>query len=85
MKYETYVEYRDKAKTNDHKIAVETGISKSTFSGWKDGLYTPKFDKQEKIAKVLNIPMDKLIAPDSTRNSRKAKTEAVKGTKEGGA
>ena len=55
MKYETYVEYRDKANTYDSKIAEQTGIPKSTFSGWKDGLFTPKFDKQEKIAKVLNI------------------------------
>ena len=52
MKYETYVEYRDKANTYDSQIAKQTGIPKSTFTGWKDGLFTPKFDKQEKIAKV---------------------------------
>lgn len=85
MKYETYVEYRDKANTYDSQIAKQTGIPKSTFTGWKDGLFTPKFDKQEKIAKVLNIPFDKLFAPDSTKAERKAKTEEAKGTKEGGA
>lgn len=85
MKYETYVEYRDKANTYDSKIAKETGIPKSTFTGWKDGMFTPKFDKQEKIAKVLNIPFDKLFAPDSTKAERRKKTEETKGKKEGGA
>lgn len=85
MKYETYVEYRDKANTYDSKIAKETGIPKSTFTGWKDGLFTPKFDKQEKIAKILNIPLEKLFEADSSKRERRSKTEETKGTKEGGA
>lgn len=85
MKYETYVKYRDKAKTNDHKIAKATHIPKSTFSGWKDGAFTPKAEKQLAIAKHLNIPMELVLEPDSTRDKRRLKTEEVKGNKEGGA
>lgn len=71
MKYETYVEYRDKLGETDHTISVNTRIPKSTFSEWKRGKYTPKLEKQKLIAEKLNIPDSLLLEPDETRDERR--------------
>lgn len=71
MKYETYVEYRDKAGYTDHTISVKTEIPKSTFSEWHRGKYTPKTEKLLKIAKVLKIPNSKVLEPDETKEERR--------------
>lgn len=46
-------------KTSD--IAKATGIHPSTFSDWKKGKSSPKFDKLEKIASFFNVSTDYLI------------------------
>lgn len=71
MKYETYVAYRDKKGKKDHHMSKECGIPKSTFSGWKQGAYTPKPDKLLKIAMVLDIPTALILEPDSTKETRR--------------
>lgn len=71
MKYETYVEYRDRKGMVDHKIAKECGIPKSTFSAWKRGLYTPKLDKQVRIAELLGIPTSEVLVIDDKEMRRK--------------
>ena len=71
MKYETYVEYRDKLGETDHTISVKTRIPKSTFSEWKRGKYTPKTEKMLKIATQLKIPKSKVLEPDDTRDERR--------------
>lgn len=78
MKYETYVEYRDKKGLIDHNIARELGIPKSTFSGWKHGAYTPKTDKLIKIAKMLDIPSKCILEPDVTKEQRRKEHEKDK-------
>ena len=70
MKYETYVEYRDRKGMKDHHISQKCKIPKSTFSGWKHGEYTPKAEKLVKIAKVLNIPNRLVLEPDETKDER---------------
>ena len=37
-----------------------TGISSSTFTDWKAGRYTPKFEKMKKIADFLDVPVEAL-------------------------
>lgn len=73
MKYETYVDYRDKKGMRDHQISKICGIPKSTFSGWKHGAFTPKQDKMLKIAYVLDIPKSFVLEPDSTKEERRKK------------
>lgn len=73
MKYETYVDYRDRKNLKDHHISKMCEIPKSTFSGWKHGLYTPKIEKLLKIAKVLNVPKKLVFEPDDTKQERRAK------------
>lgn len=39
------------------EVAKITEISPSTFSDWKNGKYTPKIDKIQKIAEFFNVPI----------------------------
>ena len=48
--YERYRYIRDSHNAKDSDVAKNTGITKSTFSEWKRGRYTPKQDKLQKIA-----------------------------------
>lgn len=62
MTYEKYVQFRDKRKLTDAEVARAAGLSYGTMSGWKRGEYTPKIDKQLRIAEVVGIPAAVVIA-----------------------
>ena len=47
--YERYCEIRNKLSYKDSDVAKGTSITKSTFSDWKAGRYTPKQEKMQKI------------------------------------
>ena len=55
--YKKYVELRDTKGDTDYKVAVDTGITKSTFSDWKNGRSKPKFDKLLILAKYFEVPV----------------------------
>lgn len=56
--YKKYVELRDAKGVTDYKVAVDTGITKSTFSDWKNGRSKPKFDKLLILAKYFEVPVE---------------------------
>ena len=58
--YEIYCKVRDRLGLKDADIAREAGITKSTFSDWKNGRSCPKDEKLRKIAKVLGVTVDYL-------------------------
>lgn len=74
--YRNYSEIRDKLGYTDYKIAKETGIGTATLSNWKNGKYTPKQDKLQKIADFLNVSLDYLVnGQEADENSLTAKDE----------
>ena len=58
--YEIYCRLRDEAGYKDADVARETGITKSTFSDWKNGRSCPKDEKLRKIAKLFGVSADYL-------------------------
>lgn len=40
-----------------YKVAKDTGIGRSTFSQWKNGVYEPKRDKSQKLADYFDVPI----------------------------
>lgn len=56
--YGKYVELRDKKGVTDYRVSVETGITKSTFTDWKNGRSKPKFDKLLILAKYFDVPVE---------------------------
>lgn len=59
--YERYKYIRDSHNAKDSDVAKNTGITKSTFSEWKKGSYTPKQDKLQKIADYFEVTVDYLM------------------------
>ena len=59
--YEIYCKVRDRLGLKDADIAREAGITKSTFSDWKNGRSCPKDEKLRKIAKVLGVSVEYLV------------------------
>lgn len=43
-----------------YKVSKETGVSQATLTSWKNGSYTPKYDKLKKIADYLNVDISEL-------------------------
>lgn len=61
MMYERYCKIRDEKGMKDSLVAKQTGITKSTFSDWKNGRSTPKREKLAKIAECLGVSLDYLV------------------------
>ena len=58
--YERYCELIDSLGYRDSDVAKGTGITKSTFSDWKNGRSIPKDEKLKKIALFLDTSVDYL-------------------------
>ena len=58
--YEIYCKLRDDRGVKDADVVKETGITKSTFSDWKNGRSKPKNDKLQKIADYFGVTLDYL-------------------------
>lgn len=59
--YERYCEIRNQKGLKDADVARLSGITKSTFSDWKKGLYQPKREKLVKIADALRVSLEYLM------------------------
>lgn len=58
--YEIYCKLRDEKGVKDADVAKATGITKSTFSDWKNGRSKPKDEKLLKIAEYFDVTLDYL-------------------------
>lgn len=56
--YKKYAELRDRARLTDYRVSKDTGISTATLSSWKNGNYSPKFDKLLTLAKYFGVPVE---------------------------
>ncbi len=59
-----YAVFEDLCKKNNVRpsdVSRATGISTATLTSWKQGKYTPKQDKLQKIADFFNVSLDFLM------------------------
>ncbi len=56
--YEKYIELRDKKKVTDYRVSMDTGITKSTFTDWKNGRSQPKVDKLKILANYFGVSIE---------------------------
>ena len=59
--YEKYVFLRDKKGVTDYRVAIDTGITKSTFSDWKNGRSVPKIEKLMILANYFGVSIDYFV------------------------
>ncbi|MBD2861637.1 helix-turn-helix domain-containing protein [Paenibacillus oceani] len=56
--YEKFEQLLKEQNVTPYRVAKETGITTATFTSWKQGKYTPKQDKLQKIADYFGKPLD---------------------------
>lgn len=59
--YEKYIELRDKKGVTDYRVAIDTGIPKSTFTDWKTGRSNPKVEKLKILADYFGVSIEYFI------------------------
>ena len=59
--YEIFEQLLSKYGVTASKVAKETGITTATLSNWKQGKYTPKQDKLQKIADYFGVSLEYLM------------------------
>ncbi|OMD31336.1 helix-turn-helix domain-containing protein [Paenibacillus odorifer] len=62
--YEIFEELLKKHNVTPYRVAKETGITTATFTSWKQGKYTPKQDKLQKIADYFGVKIDYLMGTE---------------------
>ena len=66
--YEKYRQLRDQMGIKDAVVARETGITRSTFTEWKNGRSTPKPEKLKKIAAFFGVSVSEFFDDNPQRN-----------------
>lgn len=78
--YEEYCKIRDSKGLRDGDVAKIAGIQASTFSEWKKGKCTPKYEKMSKIAEALGMDYFEFVGPVgkfSSLNPKKAQKREI--------
>ena len=57
MYYENFDQLCHANNVKPGRVSRETGISTATLTSWKQGKYTPKQDKLQKIADFFGVPL----------------------------
>lgn len=55
--YEKFQKICEERNTTPYQVSVATGVATSTLTMWKQGKYTPKIDKIQKIADHFGVPI----------------------------
>lgn len=55
--YEKFQKVCEECNTTPYQVSVATGVATSTLTMWKQGKYTPKIDKIQKIADHFGVPI----------------------------
>lgn len=56
--YEKYVSLRNEKQITDYKVSIDTGITKSTFTDWKNGRSNPKLEKLKILADYFDVSIE---------------------------
>lgn len=63
--YEYFQTLLEKYNVTAYRVAQETGVTTATLTNWKNGKYTPKPDKLQKIADYFGVPLSYLLTGKS--------------------
>lgn len=68
-RYERFMDLCEKKGVTAYKVAKETGLTTATLSNWKNGRYTPKAEKMQKIADFFGVSFDYLMTGKTEQES----------------
>ena len=67
--YEKFEKLLIKNDVSVYKVSKLTGISSVTFTDWKQGKYTPKIDKLQRVASYFCVPITYFIDDERSENN----------------
>ncbi|MGN7760491.1 helix-turn-helix transcriptional regulator [Paenibacillus sp. 22594] len=66
--YEIFEKLLEQHGVTPYRVAKETGITTTTFTSWKQGKYTPKREKLQKVADYFGVTVDYLMGVSEEKN-----------------
>lgn len=66
--YKNFAALLEKNNKTAYQVAKDTGISTSTFSNWKKGLYNPKVDKLKILADYFGVNIEYFLDDSATQS-----------------
>lgn len=66
--YERFELLLKEYNVTSYKVAKETNVARSTLTNWKQGNYTPKMEKIQRIASYFHVSAEWLLGYDVPRN-----------------
>ncbi len=54
-----------------YRVAKETGVTTATLTSWKQGKYTPKPEKMQKIADYFGVSVEYLMTGEEKEDGKK--------------
>ncbi len=67
--YEKFEELLKKNNVTAYRVAKETGVTTATLTSWKQGKYTPKREKLQKIADYFGVGIEYFTGEEKKENS----------------
>lgn len=64
--YDIFQKLLDEREVTAYRVAKETGVGTATLSSWKNGKYTPKPDKMQKLADYFGVSLEYLMTGKET-------------------
>lgn len=69
--YDVFEKLLEKHNVTAYRVAKETGVTTATFTSWKQGKYTPKQDKLQKVADYFGVTVDYLMGREESETTPK--------------
>lgn len=69
--YEVFERLLQQHGVTAYRVAKETGVTTATLTNWKNGKYTPKNDKLQKIADYFGVSLDYLTTGEEPENGER--------------
>ena len=67
--YEIFEQLLKERGITAYRVAKDTGVTTATLTSWKQGKYTPKPEKLQKIADYFNVPLSYLMTGNEEQES----------------
>lgn len=71
MYYETFRKLCDERGVRPGTVGRHTGIPTATMTSWKQGKYTPKQDKLQRIAEFFDVTLEYLMGKEPEKESER--------------
>ena len=66
--YKKFEELLKKNNVTAYRVAKETGVTTATLTSWKQGKYTPKMEKLQKIADYFGVTTEYFTGEEKKEN-----------------